>query len=191
MGYSDNEILNAIQTGDDRDVLKFMYNTLFPKVRKYIRHNSGNSDAAFDIFQDSLIVFYKYVRMNKFDPKYEISAFIFAVSKNLWLNRLRKEKREVAIPEHFDYSDHNENIEEYLFNKEREEVVSGVLSQLGQRCELLLRYSIFYRMKNTEICEKMGFRTENAVKTRKYKCMQRLISLIEANPSLKKTLQVI
>jgi len=191
MGYSDAEILNAIQTGNDRDVLKFMYNTLFPKVSKYIRNNSGNSDAAFDIFQDSIMVFYKYVKMNKFDPKYEISAFVYTVSKNLWLNRLRKEKREVAIPENFDYSDHNDDIEECLFSKEREEAVSGVLSQLGQRCELLLRYSIFFRMRNIEICDKMGFRTENAVKTRKYKCMQRLISLIEANPSLKRTLQVL
>ena len=189
MGYSDNEIINAIKTGNDRDVLKFMYNSLFPKVKKYIRNNSGDSDAAFDIFQDSLMVFYKYVKMNKFDPKYEISAFIFSVSKNLWFNRLRKERREVEMPDHYDYSDHSNDIVEHLINKEREKAVSGVLSQLGQRCELLLRYSIFYSMRNTEICEKMGFSTENAVKTRKYKCMQRLILLIEANPSLKQALQ--
>jgi RNA polymerase sigma factor (sigma-70 family) len=189
MGYSDNEIIDAIYNGNDRDVLKFMYNSLFPKVKKFILNNSGDTDAAFDIFQDTILVFYKYVKMKKFNPKYEISAFVYTVSRNLWLNCLRKEKREVTMPAFFDSSDTGSDIMEHIITREREEMISGVLSQLGKRCEQLLRYSVFYKLKNNEICEKMGFRTENAVKTRKYKCMQKLISLIESRPSLKQAIQ--
>jgi RNA polymerase sigma factor (sigma-70 family) len=189
MKYSDDEILNALRSGHDRDVLKYLYNTLFPKVRKYIKQNSGDQDLAFDIFQDGIMVFYKYVRENKFDPKHEIGAFVFKVSKNLWLNRLRKENREVVLPEYVDFSDIGENAMDNMITREREEAVSEILIQLGQRCAELLRYSIFFRMKNREICEKMGFSTENAVKTRKYKCMQKLISFLQERPGLKKALQ--
>jgi len=189
MKYSDKEILQALRSGHDRDVLKYIYDTLFPKVNRYIKHNSGDQDAAFDVFQDSIMVFYKYVKEDKFDPKYDIGAFVFAVSKNLWLNRLRKESREVVLPEYVDFSDIGGDVMDRLITREREEAISEILAKLGQRCEELLRYSIFFRMKNTEICEKMGFSTENAVKTRKYKCMQKMISFIEERPGLKKALQ--
>ena len=189
MKYSDDEILQALKSGQDRDVLKYIYNTHFPKVSRYIKQNSGDQDAAFDIFQDSIMVFYRYVKEDKFDPQYDIGAFIFAVSKNLWLNRLRKENREIVLPEYVDFSDTGGNIMDHIITREREEAVSELLTRLGERCEELLRYSIFYRMKNTEICEKMGFSTENAVKTRKYKCMQKLINYIEERPGLKNALQ--
>jgi RNA polymerase sigma factor (sigma-70 family) len=189
MGYSDAEILQAIVSGNDRDALKFIYKTLFPKVKKYICDNSGNNEVAYDIFQDSMMVFYKYVITNRFDTKFEISAFIYSVCRNLWINQVRRDKREVVMPEFFDCSDNCEGVIEQLITREREEEVSSVLSQLGDRCEELLRYSVFYKLRNIEICQKMGFSTENAVKTRKYKCMQKLILLIESKPSLKKAIQ--
>jgi RNA polymerase sigma factor (sigma-70 family) len=189
MDYSDHEILQAIQSGRDGEVLKYMYNKFFPGVSRYIRHNSGDSDAAFDIFQDSIMVFYKYVKQQKFDPKYDIGAFIFKVSKNLWYNKLRKESREVLLHEHVDFTDSGDNIVDYLITREREATVSEMLAALGKRCEELLRYSVFHRMRNSEICGMMGFSTENAVKSRKYKCMQKLIAYIEERPGLKSALQ--
>jgi RNA polymerase sigma factor (sigma-70 family) len=188
MEYSDNEIIQAIKSGQDRDALKFLYNSLFYKIKNYVLHNSGDSDDAFDVFQDGMLVFYKYVRQEKFDPKYDIGAFVFTVCKNVWLNRLRKEKRAVKLPEYADFSDQTGDVADHLISREREALVSSLLAKLGQRCEKLLRYSIFYRMRNAEICEKMGFSTENAVKTRKYKCMQKLISLVEERPGLKNAL---
>jgi RNA polymerase sigma factor (sigma-70 family) len=189
MGFSDQEILHAIQSGQDREVLKFMYSKFFPGVNRFIRRNSGDSDAAFDIFQDSIMVFYKYVKQGKFDSRYDIGAFVFTVSKNLWFNKLRKENREVVLQEFIDFSDSGNNIMDLLIAREREEAVAAMLEALGKRCEELLRYTIFYRKKNSEICELMGFSTENAVKTRKYKCMQKLIAYIEERPGLKNALQ--
>ncbi len=189
MGYSDDEILKAIRSGNDRNVLKYLYKVHFPKVRKYIMNHSGDSDSAFDVFQDSIVVFYKYVKENKFNPAYETGAFIFSVGKNIWLNKIQKDKRNVPLPDYTEFKDDNQSIVDQLITREREEMVSSVLRQLGSICQKLLQYSIFYKMRNTEICERMGFSTENAVKTRKYKCMQKLISIVESNPALKKALQ--
>jgi len=190
MYYSDSKIIQAIRSGDTSEVLEFMYETLFPKVRRYIRKNSGNADMAFDVFQDSIMVFYKYVMEDKFDLKYDIGAFVFSVSKNIWFNRLRKESREVTLAENADFQDDLDNVMDCLITREREELISELLVKLGKRCEDLLRYSVFYHLRNSEICHKMGFSTENAVKTRKYKCMQKLILFIEERPGLKETLQL-
>ena len=189
MRYSDQEILHAIRSGRERDVLKYLYNSLFPKVSAFVRNHSGDRDVAFDIFQDSIMVFYRYVKEEKFDPQYDIGAFVFTVSKNLWFNRLRKENRAIVLPEYADFPDGGTDVLQHLITREREEVVERMLVALGKRCEELLRNSIFHRMKNTEICQIMGFSSENAVKSRKYKCMQRLISYIEERPGLKKVLQ--
>lgn len=189
MGYSDSEILKAIRSGDDKDVLQYMYQKHFPKIRKYIMNNSGDSDAAFDVFQDSMVVFYKYVKEGRFNPAHETGAFVFSVGRNIWLNRVKKEKREVPLAEHDDFTDTGQNVMDLLITKEREELVSGILKDLGEKCEKLLQLSIFYRLRNSEICERMGFSTENAVKTRKYKCMKKLISIVESRPSLKKALR--
>ncbi|MBT3799594.1 MAG: hypothetical protein HOG05_00435 [Bacteroidetes bacterium] len=40
-----------------------------------------------------------------------------------------------------------------------------------------------------DIKDKMGFRSEESAKTQKYKCMQKLISHINANPALKDALK--
>jgi len=189
MGYADSEILKAIRSGDDKDVLQYMYEKHFPKMRKYVMNNSGDSDAAFDIFQDSMVVFYKYVREGRFNPEHETGAFLFSVGRNLWLNRVKKEKREVAMAEHVDFMDEGQDVISLLITREREELISGILKELGEKCKKLLQLSVFYRMRNSEICERMGFSTENAVKTRKYKCMQKLISIVEERPSLKKALR--
>jgi len=189
MYYSDPEIIKALKSGDTGGALEFLYKILFPKVRKYVRKNSGDSSTAFDVFQDSIMVFYRYVMEDKFDPKYDIGGFVFTVSKNIWLNRLRKEKRELYLPDNKDFIDEFDNSLDCLITREREEIISELMVNLGKKCEELLRYSIFYQMKNSEICGKMGFSTENAVKTRKYKCMQKLILYIEERPALKKILK--
>lgn len=189
MGFTDQEILLAINSSNDSGALKHLYQTLFPKVKKYICQNSGDNDKAFDIFQDGIMVFYNYVTTKKFNPSHEINGFIFTICKNMWINHIRKEKRTIALPEYFDYTDNEDSIIDKLISKERENEIADILSQLGDKCEELLKYSVFYKLKNSEICKIMGFSTENAVKTRKYKCLQKLISLIQSKPSLKQTIE--
>jgi RNA polymerase sigma factor (sigma-70 family) len=191
MNFTDEIIISAIQSGNDRNALNYLYSNLFPKIRKYICDNSGDKDSAFDIFQDSIMVFYKYVKTNKFDSKYDIAGFIFTVSKNLWINKALRDKKMTNIPDYYDKPDTNIDILTHLIEKEREIEIKRIMSMLGEKCEQLLKFSIFHKLRNSEICQKMGFSTENAVKTQKYKCMQKLQAIINESPSIKQTLQEI
>jgi RNA polymerase sigma factor (sigma-70 family) len=189
MTIPDKEILIAIKEGQDSRVLSYLYKKVLPKVKNYIRSNSGSDDDAYDIFQDAIMAFYKYVKTGKYNEKYEIDGFIYSVSRNLWINKAKKDKRKVSLPDNYKEPAYEENIVSGIVSKEREKMIAGLLSQLGERCQQLLTYSIFYKMSLAEISDKMGFANENAVKTKKYKCKQRLIDLIEKNPSLKDQLK--
>jgi RNA polymerase sigma factor (sigma-70 family) len=189
MGFSDQEIIDAIRTGKDSAILKHLYATLFPKVRRYIVRHAGDRDVAFDVFQDAMVILYKYIKNNKFDTQYAVGAFVYTVSRNMWLNRLRKEKREVKWSGSEDWRDEGSDMITDMISREREDLVAKLLGELGKRCEEILRLSVYQRLRNREIMEQMGFSSEDAVKTGKYKCMQKLIALIESRPMLKQTIQ--
>lgn len=185
MEFSDSEILQAIRKGENNLVLKYLYKKVLPKIRAYIKGNSGDDDEAYDIFQDAIVAFYKYVKLNKFDEQYPIEAFIYSISRNLWINRVKKKNRQVALQDFSYNAIEEEDFSDMLISTEKQKVIKDVLSQLGERCKELLMNIFFHQMTPEEIVEKMGFTNENAVKTKKYKCKQRLIELIQANASLR------
>ena len=55
MKYSDEVIIDSIKKGTDREVLKYLYKEVLPKVKSYVRKNQGSSDEAFDVFQDAIV----------------------------------------------------------------------------------------------------------------------------------------
>ena len=77
-------------------------------------------------------------------------------------------------------SEHDsENALNYLITNEREDEVRKMLDMLGEKCRRLLQLAIYYEMSGKEICKKLGFASENAVKTQKYKCKQKLLLIIK------------
>ena len=183
--YSDSEILEAIKNGDDNRVLAYLYRKVLPKVKHFILSNSGDSDEANDIFQDAVLIFYKQVKLERFNPQYEIAGFIYSVSRNLWINYIKRKNKQTELTEGYHQRPEEQSFLDDLITKEREKNVMDVLNRLGDRCRELLILSVFQKMTMKEIAEKMGFSNENSAKTRNYKCKQNLITLIEENPSLK------
>jgi RNA polymerase sigma factor (sigma-70 family) len=185
--FADSDILKAINQKDEKNqkVLEFLYHEVLPKVQNYVLNNSGNADDAFDVFQDAMVAFCKYVKMNKFNEKYSVSGFIYSVSKNLWINKARKQKKVVLTEETEVYEKEvdTQNALNFLISNEREEEVRQLFNKLGERCRQLLQMSIYQELSGKEICEKMGFASENGVKTQKYKCKQKLLQIIKEQKS--------
>jgi hypothetical protein len=42
----------------------------------------------------------------------------------------------------------------------------------------LLQYVFYYQLTTREICDRMGFANEDTLKTKKYKCKQRLLEIM-------------
>ncbi len=178
MAIKDKDIIKSIKEGRNTQILEHLYKKVFPGISKYIRKNSGTEDDAFDIFQDGVLIFYKYLITGRYREEFEISGFLYTVCKNLWLNKVKHDKMLIRIVETYETPDNYENILDLIISREREEEVRRLLLKLGEKCRKLLEYVFFYQLSTKEICEKMGFSGADTLKTKKYKCKKRLLEII-------------
>ncbi len=93
MKISEDQIPELIRNGKDKEVIPHLYKKVFPLVENYIRKNSGRKEDASDVFQDCLLLFYKQVIKNTFDPKYKVYGYLYRISINLWINKIKKEQK--------------------------------------------------------------------------------------------------
>ena len=181
----DKAILDAIKNGQEDEVLKALYEKLYPHIEAFILKNSGTHDEAADVFQDAVLAFYKQVKKNRFDEHYTVSGFIFSISRNMWYNRVKKRNRNIELNEETHDSPEEKNVMDDLISKEREANINYLLNLLEERCRTILIYAIFHKFSMTTIKQKMGFRSEDVAKTKHYKCKQKLIKVLKENPRLK------
>jgi RNA polymerase sigma factor (sigma-70 family) len=184
MIHSDKEILAAIQRNDDK-VLEHLYKQVLPRVRKYVVKNNGSDADARDVFQDAVVIFYKYVKQGKFNREHDIAGFIFSVGRNLWINTAKRKNKVIALNDEAAQINDAGDFSDELMTREREEYIFKLFSALGNSCKQILLYSIYDKFSMKEIKEKMGFTSENVAKTKNYKCKQRLIELVKNNASIK------
>jgi RNA polymerase sigma factor (sigma-70 family) len=189
MQYSDKDVLSALQKGNDDAVLSFLYKVVLPKVKHYIKTNRGNEDEAKDIFQDAVIIFYKKVKLNQFPEEVNITAYICRVAKNLWINRAKRLNKTTELPNEDFLQTDDEDFLSNLITEEKKNTVKNLLSEIGEECQTLLKYSVYDNLSMKEICSLMGYSSENVAKTYNYRCKQKLVQLVMKNKAIEKLLR--
>lgn len=188
--YSDSDILATIRSGSDGKIFEQLYVRIFYKVKSMIIKSGGDEEEARDIFQDAVLTFYKQVKLDKYKHNTEIDGYIYTVSRNAWYNRLKVKNRHTAIDETYNTKEDDSGTpESNYFDSEKSNHLYQALEKLGDRCKELLINTIYHGFSMQQVCEKMGFSSENAAKTKNYKCKQRLIKVVNENKELKSILQ--
>lgn len=168
--------------------MEYLYRDIYPKVKSYILTNSGSGDDALDIFQDALVILCKQIKLEKYDKKYEVSGYLYSVSRNLWINKAKRENRMISMPDNYDFSA-NDDFSELIITREKEKTLKEITKKLGEKCYELLRNAIYNQDSSAELIKKMGFSTINALKTQKYKCKQKLIKILNDNPNYREVIE--
>jgi RNA polymerase sigma factor (sigma-70 family) len=187
--YTTKDILNSIRNENDSKVLTYLYKTYFKRIRKLVTDNGGRSEDAEDIFQEAIVIFYKQVKLDKFNEAFEVGAFIYSVARNLWINEAKKNKVKEKFIDTSGQLNYEKSFLEDLLREERNLLINQVFQQLGDRCKELLIYTMYDKLSMKEICEKMGFTTEDGAKTRNYKCKQQLIGLLKGNSTIQELMK--
>lgn len=180
----EEQIPELIRLGEDRKVVPLLYKKVLPQIEKYVRRNSGNKEDAFDVFQDALMIFYKQVIKNSFDPKYKVFGYLYRVSINLWINKVKKDKKIQLVEEIMEPEPESMEIKESLFTRKNENILQSLFSGIGEKCIELLTYSIYYNLLMEDIMIRMNFPSVSAVKMQQQRCKQKLMGEIEKNPML-------
>jgi len=185
--YTDADIIKLIRKGEESsEMISYLYEQHLPKIVQYIRKNNGTREQANDIFQDALLALCVEIKKERYKEEYEIGGFLFQVCRNKWINEAKKSQR-LVVSETTPEITSEYNALDIVLSAEKQTMIQETLAQIGEKCHQLLMYSAFHRLSMKEICEKMGFSTENAAKTQNYKCKQKLLEIIKRNPILLET----
>lgn len=177
-GYpGDEAIIKAIEQDNDA-ALNWLYRMCFPTVLSMVLQNNGNRDEASDLFQDAIVVFYENVKEGTFILKSSINTYLYAVSRHLWLKKLRQKGKSsmvyIELKDNWDVSDEVNRFEdeEIRFSK-----LASAIDSIGEPCRSLLMDFYYQDMSMQALAEKYNYTNAENAKTQKYKCLQRLKKL--------------
>lgn len=170
---SDAEIIDHIKRKLYDKPIKILYK-YFPVVKSFILSNSGNRSDAEDIFQEALIILFNKINSDHFELSSSLNTFLFGISKNLWHEQLRKNKKEISISiDGCNEPNTDEDLGFYIEENAKAKKAFLAFEQLGEKCKLLLNLFYYKKMSMVDIAKKLGFNSEAVAKNQKYRCIEK------------------
>ena len=169
----DRELVNRLRSGDD-----FALNEIMQRYKERIYRLSwryvGNEDAALDVTQETFTKL--YFNIDKYDPAYKFSTWLFQIAVNLCRDHLRKNKNHVrnfsldALSEGSsgDWQQSEENIEASFQSKQQLALLRQEIERLPDTLkEAFILFALEERTQN-ECAEILGV-SAKTVETRVYR----------------------
>ena len=111
--------------------------------------NSGKKEEVRDLFQDVVIVLFNQIKEPDFSLRHNLKSFIYAIAKNLWLMKLRKDKQQpMQLDETIPEVSLDDSHFETLANNEKKHLVKSLVLKLGE--EMSADYPSFLLSKNED-----------------------------------------
>ncbi len=174
------EIYRGIAEKDSR-TFTYLYNEYLGFVTRMVTRNSGSEADALDIFQEGLVVLWMNIQKDRFQlqDNTQISTYLYSVCRNLWISKLRKKKKTVAVAE---YEAEIPDSSRHPFQQPDPEIMNlrRYFKQLDEKCRKLLKLFYYEKKSLRIIAERMDI-NENTAKNNKYRCMVKLRALYSQN----------
>ena len=155
MPRQEKEILEGIKRGDSL-ILKRVYRTNLPVIVRFVQQNSGNEKDGEDIFQEAMVLIFKKLKSDTLQLNCAFGTYLYAVCKNIWLSRLRKQRR-MIIDSNLSKNavDLGNDMLEAIVTNERHALYRKCFDQLSPKCQELLEL-YFQGTKPEEIAQKLN-----------------------------------
>lgn len=181
--YSDenNRILAGLWK-DNKKVIYEFYEAEFSKVAFMVIKNSGTIEDAKDIFQDAMVILMDKFTWNKLDlAECRLGTYIYSISRNLWFEQLRKQKKENDFADIRRYNAVDISVEYYEEEPDMFELVSKAIDSLGDPCKTLLELFYFENHSWESIASIMRYSSAASARNQKYKCLERIREKVSRN----------
>lgn len=185
--YSDEELVDAIANKSGMNqAIRYIYQSYFEDLSSLIIHNSGTRQDAEDTIQEVIVTFIDIIRNGKFRGESSIKTFLMSLTRNLWLNNLRKKERSSARDVIFEKQREQveDNMLEHIAEREKKKQVLLLLDQAGEMCKKILLLFYFQEMSMKEMLAHLPYDNEQVIRNKKSKCLQKLSEQLKNNPSL-------
>jgi len=173
--FTDTEFIEGLRTGNEA-ALKALYKKYYNIVLKIVVNNSGSSEAAEDIYQETIIVLFENAQKPNFTLNCQLQTFIYSIAKRLWLKQLRNNSNMTKLSngQEEEIVDVSEEINEHQKKEDALLKMTKSLNELGEPCKTIITDFYISHLSMEEISAKFGYTNSDNAKTQKYKCLQRL-----------------
>jgi len=189
----DSLLIEKIRSGKSgrEEVIRHLFSNskLKEGIKKFVL-NAGGSDYDYRAMLNlSFVELIKRVLNNSdFSVSNSLVGYIIGISKNLWLQELRKKSKSTGmVSDNLMIVDAEPTVDLLIADKETKSNLRKILGKLGKNCkEVLLLWSSGIRMK--EIASRLNYASEGVARKKKFKCMQNLLDYLDQHPAAKKSL---
>jgi RNA polymerase sigma factor (sigma-70 family) len=190
--FTDFSLIETLKSDANPDAaIRYLYRTQFSMTAAYIKQNSGTDEDAEDIFQEVVLVFIDVLKKDKFRGESTVSTFLYSLTRNIWLNELKKRGRSKLRDEIFEKGKDqtDEDVSHLIVNREMKSQLMQLVDRLGENCKKILLAFYFENLAMKEILKTLDYENEQVVRNKKYKCLKQLEQSITGNPGLVKNLK--
>jgi RNA polymerase sigma-70 factor (ECF subfamily) len=153
---TDEQALTRVASGD-RDAFAAIFSSYAGKVKSYLLRLGAPNAAAEDLAQDVMVSIWR--RAASYDPaKAKASTWIFVIARNAWIDRLRREKVELAYRSTtpaVEESD-EESPDAAAIRLQSEAQIQAALQSLSEEQKQVVRLSFFEDRTHSEIAERLS-----------------------------------
>lgn len=173
------QLINRIKS--DENCIDEVYNEYKRSFIKWVIFNYPIDEAAaLDIFQDTIIGFYKNIVSGKLNEmRYSVKTYLFSIGKNLIMNKLRYDKRFENSLESFDLIVSPEPVSFADISDETKLFIDRKIKELGEPCYSLLKLFYYNGYSLEAIAREIKSKNQNVVKAQKSRCLTALRNLFQ------------
>lgn len=181
------KLRKAFINKDYNKALNLMYNSSLLKIERMTKQLGGNKEDALDIFQESVLILIRKIKMNEFDLSKDIDAYVYVVAKRMMINKRKRDQR-IELSDSFSDKEVGNDVQRHDQLKEYNFTLEDLFIKLGDKCNSLLKAIYLEELKTVEIINKLKISNTDVLKTQKNRCKKKLTSLIKDNPHIKNIL---
>lgn len=179
--FGDEKLIEALKKGDEL-AFKEVYRQYYRMAVTIVKKNNGQEEDIEDVFQEMLFVLVKKLREKDFNLTVKLGTFVYAIIRNLWLQRLKKHTREQdvkLVPDNV--KEIYEEIELKQIYEKKHELIAEVFKDLKTDCQKIIKASFYEKLSHGSIAEKLGY--SNAfVRVKLHRCMEGFKTKVKQHP---------
>ncbi|MBK8502438.1 MAG: sigma-70 family RNA polymerase sigma factor [Saprospiraceae bacterium] len=190
---SDQEIIDMIcqSTSKRNQAIEEIYhwNDLKLKVQGHVLQYGGSIPEALEVYHEGIIALDRNIRNGKYTLEASLEAYLYSICRFIWNNEWRKKQR-IANRDPSSGADETDHTtpEVTFFQEERKVLLKKVLDLLDDSCrKILTLWKMSYSMD--EIALSLNLSSAAMAKKYKYRCMKKLMVVLDQKPNLLESLQ--
>lgn len=111
---SDEEIVEKVRSLD-QELYSIIIERYQHKLMRYSTHLINDNDKALDIVQSAFIK--SFINLQGFDTKKKFSSWIYRIVHNEAMNSIKKYKKEIKMPDDFDFPSNEDIAKEFEYKE--------------------------------------------------------------------------